>query len=610
MLRHLQIRDFAIIDAVELDFSPGLTVLTGETGAGKSIIVDALELLCGSRAGADVVRAGAERADITATVDITATAGELRHLLGEQSIDSSGELLLRRVVGSDGRSRAWLNGQAVPVQVLAGVTGLLFEIHGQHEFQSLVRPATQRGLVDTYGRLESLAGQVRTAHSVWLALLNRSIELDSAASERGSRLDLLRYQLHEIDALQLKPGEIGELREEHSRLANRGRLIEAARGALEWLYEAESPTAHALIAKSIAVLRQAGTVDTQLAPLSVLLEEAELRVKDAGHSLLQYLDALELDPRRADAIERRLAAVEELARKHRVNPEALPERQSELSTQLAGLETAAADVGAVRLQLAAATANFQELAGQLSGRRTTAARALAKEISARMQELGMGGGRFLIDVVAAESAEPAPHGFDRVEFRVSTNPGQPPRAISKVASGGELARLSLAVQVSCAGSAASCMVFDEVDNGIGGAVAEIVGRELRQLGEHSQVLCVTHLPQVAAQGHQHLRVAKLSDGRSTRTSVARLSPEERVDELARMLGGVEITPRARAHANEMLAAVATAAAAAASGNQPADSRASAGGMAGVPPSASAASQITRLTRPCLRAGQSGRWQRP
>ncbi len=576
MLRHLQIRDFAIIDAVELDFSPGLTVLTGETGAGKSIIVDALELLCGSRAGADVVRAGAERADITATVDITATAGELRHILGEQSIDSGGELLLRRVVGSDGRSRAWLNGQAVPVQVLAGVTGLLFEIHGQHEFQSLVRPATQRGLVDTYGRLESLAGQVRTAHSVWLALLNRSIELDSAASERGSRLDLLRYQLHEIEALQLKAGEIAQLREEHARLANRGRLIEAARGALEWLYEAEGATAHALIARSIAVLRQAGTVDTQLAPLSVLLEEAALRVKDAGHSLLQYLDALELDPQRADAIERRLAAVEELARKHRVNPEALPERQSELSAQLAGLETAAADVGAVRLQLATATANFQELAGQLSGRRSSAARALAKEISARMQELGMGGGRFLIDVTAAESAEPAPHGYDRVEFRVSTNPGQPPRAISKVASGGELARLSLAVQVSCAGSAASCMVFDEVDNGIGGAVAEIVGRELRQLGEHAQVLCVTHLPQVAAQGHQHLRVAKISDGRGTRTSVARLSPEERVDELARMLGGVEITPRARAHANEMLVAVATAAAAAASRNQPGDSTASAG----------------------------------
>ncbi len=583
MLRHLQIRDFAIIDAIELEFSSGLTVLTGETGAGKSIIVDALELLCGSRAGPDVVRAGAERADISATVDISATAGELRHILGEHSIDTSGELLLRRVVGSDGRSRAWVNGQTVAVQVLASITGLLFEIHGQHEFQSLVRPATQRALVDTYGRLESLAAQVRTAYSVWLALLNRSVELDSAASDRSSRLDLLRYQLHEIEALQLKPGELAELKDEHGRLANRGRLVEAARGALECLYEAEGATAHTLIARSIAALRQASTLDAQLEPLCLLLEEAEMRVKDAGHSLLQYLDALELDPQRADAIERRLAAIEELARKHRLAPEALPDKRAEMAAQLSELENAAADVGAVRTQLAAATASFQELARQLSSRREAAARALAREISARMQELGMGGGRFLIDVVAAESAEPAPHGLDRVEFRVSTNPGQPPRAIAKVASGGELARLSLAVQVSCAGSAASCMVFDEVDNGIGGAVAEIVGRELRRLGEHSQVLCVTHLPQVAAQGHQHLRVAKASAGRSTRTSVSRLSAEERVDELARMLGGVEITPRARAHANEMLAAAASAATASADpaagpAADPAGGQADAGGV--------------------------------
>jgi len=567
VLHHLQIRDFAIIDAVELEFRPGLTVLTGETGAGKSIVVDALELLCGSRANADVVRAGAERADISATMDISAGAGaaggELRDLLDQHSIVAADELLLRRIVGADGRSRAWVNGQTVPLQVLAGITGLLLEIHGQHEFQSLVRPATQRALVDTFGRLESLAAQVRSAHAAWLALLNRSIELDSALSERGSRLDLLRYQLNELDTLHLKPGEIAELRDEHARLANRGRLIDAARGALECLYEAEGATAHTLIARSIASLRQAGGVDTQLAPLGALLEEAAIRVKDASQSLLQYLDGLDLDPQRADAIERRLAAVEELARKHRVAPQALPEKQAEIATQLASLEHAVADVAAVRSQLAAASSHYQQLAHQLSGRRQAASRSLAQDISARMQELGMGGGRFLIDVEAAESAEPAPHGLDRVEFRVSTNPGQPPRAIAKVASGGELARLSLAVQVSCAGGTASCMVFDEVDNGIGGAVAEIVGRELRRLGERAQVLCVTHLPQVAAQGHQHLRVAKLSDGRSNRTSVAVLNPEQRVDELARMLGGVEITPRARAHAREMLAAVATAPAGAA-----------------------------------------------
>ena len=558
MLRHLQIRDFAIIESLELDFGPGLTVLTGETGAGKSILVDALELLCGGRAGADVIRTGAERADLTATIDISRTAGELRHILEQQSITSDVDLMVRRVVGNDGRSRAWLNGQSVPVQLLQSVTELLFDIHGQHEFQSLVRPATQRGLVDSYGKLESLAAQVRAAHSTWLALLNRSVELEGAATDRGARLELLRHQLQEIEALQIKPGESAQLKEEQARLANRNRLTEGVRGALECLYESDNASAHALLAKSLSALRQASQLDAQLAPVSALVDEALIRVKDASHTLQQYLDAMDLDPQRIDAIERRLSAFEELGRKHRVSPDALLEKQSEITLQLGGLEHAAADLSTLRAQLVAAAASYQEVARQLSVRRATAARALAKEISARMQELGMAGGRFLIDVTPAESAEPSAHGLDLVEFRVSTNPGQPPRAIAKVASGGELARLSLAVQVSCAERAAGCMVFDEVDAGIGGAVAEIVGRELRELGEQGQVLCVTHLPQVAAQGHHHLRVSKRTDGKNTRTTVTPLTAEASVDEIARMLGGVEITARARAHAQEMLSKVNTA----------------------------------------------------
>ncbi len=552
MLRYLQIRDFAIIDQVEIEFSAGLTVLTGETGAGKSIIVDALELLGGGRAGADAIRSGAERADISATLDVSRTGGELRHLLEEHSIPHEGELVIRRVIGADGRSRAWLGGQSVPLQVLARAAELLFDIHGQHEFQSLVRSATQRELVDSYGRLEALAGQVRSAHSVWLALLNRSLEIDSAADERSSRLDFLRHQVQEIDALALRPGEIAELQAERTRLANRGRLLEAARGALECLYEADGPTAQALLARAHTMLRSVGPLDSELGSLTAPLEEAELRIKDASRSLLQYLDGLEMDPQRSEAIERRLAAIEELARKHRVAGEGLGDRRASLAAELSGLETAAADRGALRAQLASALAGYQEAARQLSARRATAARALAKDISARMQELGMGGGRFLIDLAPLETAEPSAHGIDRIEFRVSTNAGQPPRPVAKVASGGELSRLSLAVQVSCAGDNTRCMVFDEVDSGIGGAVAEIVGRELRQLGASGQVLCVTHLPQVAAQGHQHLRVAKLSDGNTTRIRLTALTGEERVQELARMLGGVEVTQRARAHALEML----------------------------------------------------------
>jgi len=296
VLRYLQIRDFALIEAVELEFRPGLTVLTGETGAGKSMIVDALELLAGGRAGAEWVRSGAERAEISATVDITATAGELLHLLEAQAVPAQGELVLRRVIGSDGRSRAWLGGQSVPLQVLQAAAALLFDIHGQHEFQSLVRPATQRLLLDSYGRLEALSAQVRTAHSVWLALLNRSVELESAADERGSRLELLRYQQREIEALQLRAGEIEELHAEHARLANRGRLLLAARTALDGLYEAEGANAHALIARSMSVLRAAAAMDAALDPLVPLLDEAALRIKDASHTLQQYLDALEIDP--------------------------------------------------------------------------------------------------------------------------------------------------------------------------------------------------------------------------------------------------------------------------------------------------------------------------
>jgi DNA repair protein RecN (Recombination protein N) len=271
-----------------------------------------------------------------------------------------------------------------------------------------------------------------------------------------------------------------------------------------------------------------------------------------GNSLSAYLEALELDPLRLDVVERRLAAIEELARKHRVAPGELPDKYTAIAEELRSLDSAAADLETVRTGLAAALTEYQQAARHLSSRRANAARALAREISAHMQELGMTGGRFLIDATPLETTEPQPHGVDQIEFRVSTNPGQPPRPLAKVASGGELSRLSLAVQVSVAGDAAPCMVFDEVDAGIGGAVAEIVGRELHVLGERSQVLCVTHLPQVAAQGHHHLRVAKLTDGRNTRTTVTALAGDARVEELARMLGGLEITPRARAHALEML----------------------------------------------------------
>jgi DNA repair protein RecN (Recombination protein N) len=552
VLTHLQIRDFAIIDAVEIEVRPGLTVLTGETGAGKSILVDALQLIAGGRAGSDSVRHGAERADVSAAFDLRGASRELRALLEEQSVAADSELTVRRVVSTDGRSRAYLNGQAVPVQLLREVGALLIDIHGQHEFQSLTQPTAQRELLDAYGKLEGLVGQVDIAYRAWMALLDRALELEALARDRDARLDLLRYQARELQALELKEGEVQSLAEERARLANRGRLMEAGQTALALLYESDEVSAHDSLSRALTALKGLTAVDTHLGRVVPLVDEAAIQVREAARELQHYLESLEVDTARQDHVERRLAAIEELARKHRCTPQELTGRAERLAAELGELERAETDLAALRKEQAAALESYRALAQQLSGKRAAAARTLSKEISSRMQTLGMSGGRFQIEVSPLGSAEPAPYGLDAIEFRVTANPGQPLRPLAKVASGGELSRLSLAVQVSCAARESRCMVFDEVDAGIGGAVAEIVGRELASLGRRSQALCVTHLPQVASQGDHHLRVTKLTDGRTTRTTIGELASEERVEELARMLGGIEVTGKARDHAREML----------------------------------------------------------
>jgi DNA repair protein RecN (Recombination protein N) len=554
MLTYLQIRDFAIIDAIELEVHPGLTVLTGETGAGKSILVDALQLLAGGRAGSEVVRHGAERAEITGTFDLTKTPRELKRWLEEQAIDlgSGDELSIRRVVSSDGRSRAYLNGQAVAIQALREAGNILIDIHGQHEFQSLTRSAAQRELLDGYGRLEQATGQVGITHRVWLGLLNRTLELESKARDRDAKLELLRYQVSELNALQLKEGEFDSLVDERARLANRGKLAEATQTALSLLYEGEEGSAHAGVSRALQSLLTVSSVDPKLAAVMPMVEEAGIQIREAARELAHYRDGLELDTSRQAQVESRLAAIEELARKNRANPGELIARAAQLNTELASIERADTDLAVLRKDLASALEEFRTLAAQLSAKRTTAGRALSKDITTRMQGLGMAGGRFQVEVTQDGTQEPTQHGVDQIEFRVTANPGQPLRPLSKVASGGELSRLSLAVQVSVAARETRCMVFDEVDSGIGGAIAEIVGRELRSLGERGQVLCVTHLPQVASQGHHHLRVAKSNDGKTTRTSLTHLTPGDRVEEIARMLGGVEVTGKAREHAKEML----------------------------------------------------------
>jgi len=393
MLTYLQIRDFAIIDAIELELHPGLTVLTGETGAGKSILVDALQLLAGGRAGSEVVRHGAERAEITGTFDLSKTPRELKRWLEEQSIAAGvgDELSIRRVVSSDGRSRAYLNGQAVAIQALREAGNILIDIHGQHEFQSLTRATAQRDLLDGYGRLEQAAGQVGISHRVWLGLLNRTLQLESQARDRDAKLELLRYQVSELTALQLKEGEIDGLVEERARLANRGKLADATQTALSLLYEGEEGSAHAGVSRALQALQAVVTVDPKLAAVAPLVEGAAIQIREAARDLAHYRDGLDMDTARQAQVENRLAAIEDLARKNRVAPAELPARASDLTTELASIERADTDLVALRKDLAAALEEFRTLANQLSAKRTTAGRALSKDISTRMQALGMAG---------------------------------------------------------------------------------------------------------------------------------------------------------------------------------------------------------------------------
>lgn len=575
MLTHLQLRDFVIVEEVDLEFGPGLTALTGETGAGKSIVVDALLMIAGSRGGGDVVRQGAQRAEVTASFGALPTPAT--EWLDAQAIEHEGDVIVRRVVGLDGRSRAFVNGQLVPIQQLREFTELLIEIHGQQEFQHLVNRAAQRALLDAMlaPPAQDLGARVAGMSQAVRDCRRDHATLEEAAANRDSRLELLRYQLGELKAEITTAGALEELFIEQKRLAGSGRLSSAARGALDAIYDADAGSAHDLIAKATAALRAVGDSDPALAGPTRLLAEATLLTSEAAQALRHYLDHLDADPARQEEIERRAAAVETLARKHRRPVLELPAEMARIEQELETLDQAAVHLSTLEQTLARLEADYAAAAGELTRARRHAAGELGQRISALMQTLGMAGGRFAVSV--EPGATPfAAHGADEIEFLVSANPGQPLKSLSKVASGGELSRISLAVQVAAAGQSSSlCRVFDEVDSGIGGGIAEIVGRQLRDLGARSQVLCVTHLAQVAAQAHTQCRVVKQTDGQHTRTLVKRLNDADRVLEVARMLGGLTITEQARAHAQEMLQSAA-AETAAAKPSRPAASAAKSG----------------------------------
>jgi len=551
MLRTLSIRDFVIVDAIELEFAPGFSVFTGETGAGKSILIDALALALGGRGDASVVREGAAKADISADFGLNGAAAEAVNawLQANEFADEDGAVLLRRVIDNAGRSKAYVNGIAATATQLRELGELLVDIHGQHAHQSLLKADAQRQLLDTQGGLLEQARSVAQAFRSWRALARQREEFEVNARNVLLERERLDWQVSELEKLAAKPGEWSEISNEHSRLAHAASLIDAAQEALTVISEADTPMLSQLSALT-QKLSKLTDVDAALKPVLEVLEPARIQLQEAVYALNDYLGRVELDPARLRQVEQRLESLHSTARKFRVDPEALPQEYERLAQERKQLADAS-DLDALRAQEEKLQAVYTAAAQKLSKGRTKAAKVLSDAVTAAMQDLSMAGGRFAIALPAGEAAA---YGLEQVEFLVAGHAGVVPRPLAKVASGGELARIALAISVIASSSTATpTLIFDEVDSGIGGAVAEVVGRLLKRLGQDRQVLCVTHLPQVASQGNQHYQVSKRNQAGKTVSQIEVLDSKSRVEEIARMLGGLEITATTRKHARELLA---------------------------------------------------------
>lgn len=545
MLRTLHIRDFVIVEQTEIHFGPGFTVFSGETGAGKSILVDALALTLGERGDASMLREGAARADITAVFD---TPAALHAWLAEREIDADDELSLRRVIDAQGRSRAYINGTPATVAQLRELGNSLVDIHGQHAHQSLMRPDAQRDLLDAHGGHGDLRHAVGQAWKQWRALARQLESAEKDAESLASERERLQWQVDELDRLNLGLEEWDALQSEHTRLSHAQSLLDGASQILEML-DGEGDSAHHRLTAANQRLQQMLRHDPGLKGVHDELESARIAISEAVSDLNNYVSRVDLDPKRLADVEARLGLVFETARKFRTDPDALCELRESLHAELAALQ-AAGDIDALRAQAAAAQAQYDAAAAKLTTARRKVAKDLGKQVTQAMQTLAMQGGRF--EPTLAPSA-PSAHGNEQVEFLVAGHAGTTPRPLAKVASGGELSRISLALSVIASRAArVPTLIFDEVDSGVGGAVAESVGKLLRELGERHQVLCVTHLPQVAACANNQFLVSKAESRGTTRSSIEPLDAPARVEEIARMLGGMKLTATTREHAREML----------------------------------------------------------
>jgi len=553
MLTHIYIRDFAIIETLDLELQTGMTALTGETGAGKSILVDAIGLVLGDRADSGVVRYGADNAEITLSVDVSTTPSA-KAWLKAQALDADDTCILRRVISSVGKSRAWINGSPSNLGMLRALGEQLVEIHGQHEHQSLMKKEKQRQLLDDFADNTDVLAQVEAAYLAWKAVNDKFTQLSNQNSDHQAKLDLLRFQTQELNDLQLVENEVQALDKEYLRLSNAGQLMDVSNKSIQQLYDDDEQSVYSQLSHVLFDIEQQQSLDSAFKEPYELLLSAQIQIQEATDLLRQYQDSVELDPERLNWVENRISDIHNLARKHHTTSENLYAKWKALNAELSALEGDEYDIDALEAKREQLKATYLQKAKKLSNKRQKMAKTLSKGVSEAMQALGMQGGVFNVAVVDADNDHPILHGMDQIEFEVSANPGQPLKPLVKVASGGELSRISLAIQMIAAQQVTlPALIFDEVDAGIGGGTAEVVGQQLRSIGKSLQVLCVTHLPQVASQAHHHYKVTKVKAKSSTSTGIIKLEADARVEEIARMMGGVEITPSTLNLATEMLA---------------------------------------------------------
>lgn len=550
MINHMQIRHFAIIDELNLELRSGMTVLTGETGAGKSILLDALELALGGRADSSAIRPGSKRAEIGVNFDISRNEN-VQRWLAENELDDGLECLIRRTASADGRSKGFINGSPVPMQSLRELGEQLVDIQGQHAHQSLLKRDLQREALDDYAGHQPLVAEVKSRYAELKALRDQQAELLQNREERESRIELLTYQTGELEELDLQENEVNSLEKEHATLAHQSQIEEGCQRTIFQLKESDDQSVLQQVQQNIRQLEELQQYDSALEPILKMLNDAAIQLEESADELRRHLDNLDMDPQRLEWVDTRLGQIHDLSRKHRINPQELGSLLENLSIELKQLLEASDTSNNLDEQITKAEQAYNEAAEKLSKGRKKAAIKLQKAVTDNIQQLGMSNGKFQIEFTELEDISPT--GKERVDFMVTMNPGQPLKPLSKVASGGELSRISLAIHVITAATGRiPTLIFDEVDVGIGGGTAEVVGRLLRDLSADRQVLCVTHQPQVAALGHQHLQVNKFTSKNTTNATVTELDLKQRTDEVARMLGGLEITSQTLSHAKDMI----------------------------------------------------------